>query len=76
MEIIKELEDDATTVIERKNLERQKLEQFLDDLKSCAEKHIPTADRNFHNKWNRVKGIIITEHTHFLQKSFLSGLKF
>lgn len=54
---LKELEDDAVRVVERKMNEKSKLEQFMVDLKNCADQYIPSDNRNFHNKWNRVKGM-------------------
>lgn len=52
---LEELETDANRVIERRINEKCKLEQFLAELKSCAEQYVPVEEKNFHNKWNRVK---------------------
>jgi hypothetical protein len=61
---LEELERDADCLVERKNTQRIKLDQYLKELKTCAETYIPAYDKTFLNKWNRVKGKGIISRSH------------
>ena len=58
-ETLVELENDAERLVQRKQTEKFKIEKLLEELRQTAELHIPSENKAFHNKFNRIKGKVL-----------------